>query len=132
MDKNIAAILREDATTCKVVFSSGSLPYTYITNLPIKVEDWVVVPVGANGDLKVAEVVQVDDDLEIEPNCDTKYKWVVAKIDMDAHSDNMARNREIENMLDSTYRLNARQAYAQQFLVGADPKLIALVKGAAK
>ena len=133
MDKNIAAILREDTKTCKVTFSGvvGNA-YTYITHIPLEVGDWVVVPVGQNADLKVVEVESVDDDLNVEPNCDTKYKWVVCKIDMDAHRDNMARNREIESMLASTYRVNARQAYAQQFLAGADPKVLALVKGESK
>jgi hypothetical protein len=32
-------------------------------------------------------------------------------------------------MLASSYRVNARQAYANQFLTNADPKVLALVKG---
>jgi LDH2 family malate/lactate/ureidoglycolate dehydrogenase len=50
-------------------------------------------------------------------------------IDVKAARENRDRNMEIEKMLASTYRVNARQAYAQQFLSNADPKVIALVKG---
>jgi hypothetical protein len=53
-------------------------------------------------------------------------------INAQAARDNQARNKEIESMLASSYRVNARQAYASQFLTNADPKVIALVKGGAK
>jgi hypothetical protein len=132
MDKNIAAILREDTKTCKVVFKdagSTSSQYTYISHLNVKVDDWVVVITGSANILKVAQVVEVDDDLEIEPNSDIKYKWVVDIIDIEAAYANKARNVEIEKMLATTYRSHARQAYAAQFLTGADPKVLELVKG---
>ena len=133
MDKNIAAILREDTKTCKVTFldSSSTTEYTYITHLDVKVDDYVVVQTGSNGVLKVAQISGVDDDLEIEPNSDMKFKWVIDIIDIEAARANQARNQEIERMLASTYRTNARQAYAAQFLSGADPKVIELVKGKA-
>ena len=50
--------------------------------------------------------------------------------DADAWRENHVRNQEIEKMLTNSYRVNARQAYAQQFLTNADPKVLALVKGA--
>ena len=134
MDKNIAAILREDAKTCAVRFmgsngSPESAPYTYVTHLNIEVGDYVVVPTGCQDALKIAEVVRVDDDLEIEPNADIKYKWVVDVVNVKAARENRDRNAAIEGMLAASYRTNARQAYAQQFLSGADPKVLALVKG---
>lgn len=136
MDKNIAAILREDTKTCSVSFpnenGSMSAPYTYITHLDLEVGDYVVVPAGQHNIFKIAEVTSVDDDLEIEPNSDTKYKWVVDVIDIDAARENRERNSAIESMLAASYRVNARQAYAQQFLSGADPKVLALVKGEVK
>jgi hypothetical protein len=137
MDKNIAAILREDTKTIKVRFfndqgvaNSGS--YTYITHLNVKEGDCVVVPAGGSNVFKVCEVIEVNEDLDIEPNCDTKYKWVIDVVDTDAAQANFQRNKEIESMLASSYRVNARQAYANQFLVNADPKVIALVKGISK
>lgn len=134
MDKNIAAILREDTKTITVQFINengvtASRGYTYITHLDVSVGDFVVVPSGSNDMWKICEVVHVDEDLDIEPNSDIKYKWVIDVINTQASRDNQARNKEIENMLASSYRVNARQAYAQQFLSNADPKVLALVKG---
>lgn len=133
MDKNIAAILREDTKTISVQFVNGegitSRAYTYVTHLDVKAGDFVVVPSGSNNLWKIAEVLGVDEELNIEPNSDTKYKWIVCVIDIESWRENQARNREIEKMLAASYRVNARQAYAQQFLSNADPKVIELVKG---
>lgn len=137
MDKNIAAILREDTKTISVQFINGegitsSRNYTYITHLDVAVGDFVIVPSGGSDMWKICEVTEVHDDLNIEPNSDIKFKWVVDVVDAKAARENQARNKEIEGMLAASYRVNARQAYAQQFLSGADPKVLALVKGEAK
>lgn len=137
MDKNIAAILREDTKTISVQFINGegmtsSRNYTYITHLDVKVGDFVIVPSGGSDIWKICEVTEVHDDLNIEPNADIKYKWVVDVIDSEAARANQARNKEIESMLAASYRVNARQAYAQQFLSGADARVLALVKGEVK
>jgi hypothetical protein len=137
MDKNIAAILREDTKTIKVRFfneqglASGS-GYTYITHLDVKEGDCVVVPAGGSDVFKVCEVSEVNEDLDIEPNSDIKYKWVIDVVNTEAAQANYQRNKEIESMLAASYRVNARQAYANQFLANADPKVLALVKGDSK
>lgn len=133
MDKNIAAILREDTKTVKVTFEDSyegrSKPYTYVTNLDLVAGDRVIVASGNDTNYKMATVHSVDSDLEVQPNASLKYKWVVAKIDFEGYLKNMARNEEIEKLISKTYRTNARQAYAQQFLAGAAPEVVALVKG---
>lgn len=136
MDKNIAAILREDATTISVNFINdngllGTRPYTYVTHLPVEVGNFVVVPTGSSELWKIAEVTAVHTELDIEPNSDTKYKWVVDVIDSNSARENTQRNQQIEKMLAKSYRMNARQAYAHQFLTGADPQVLELVKGKA-
>lgn len=135
MDKNIAAILREDTKTCSICFELDSdtlgRAYTYITHLDVSVGDIVVVPVASSG-WKVGKVISIDDDLLIEPNGENKFKWIICKVDMDAYRANQERNREIEQMLAASYRVSARQAYAAQFLTNADPKVLALVKGTTK
>jgi hypothetical protein len=134
MDKNIAAILRDDAKTIQVGFelhhdvTTGKI-YTYISHLNLVVGDFVVVPVGGS-DWKVGRVLSVDDDLLIEPNADLRYAWVVDRVDVQAHKDNALRNKEIEQHLAASYRVSARQAYAMQFLGNASPEVLALVKGA--
>lgn len=133
MDKNIAAILRQDTRTIGVRFDesygSSSKAYTYVTSVPLEVGDTVVVPSGSDDNFKLATVCRVDNDLEIEPNSSIRYKWIVSKVDFDSHSKNMERNKEIERQLATAYRANARQAYAQQFLVGASPEVMALING---
>lgn len=136
MDKNIAAILREDTRTCSICFElesnapAGRL-YTYVTHLDLAPEDLVIVPVASAG-WKVGKVVAVDDDLLIEPNSEIKYKWVIDRVDGEAYRANNERNKEIESMLAASYRVSARQAYAAQFLTNAAPEVLALVKGGAK
>jgi hypothetical protein len=134
MDKNIAAILREDAKTISVSFPDESgfasdRHYTYITHIDMQVGDYVVVPTGKSEVWKICKVEKIHDELQIEPNSETKYKWVIDVINVKAAMENIERNKEIENVLAQTYHRNARQAYAQQFLSGADPKVLALVKG---
>jgi hypothetical protein len=140
MDKNIAAILREDAKTIHVDFDLGNAmansrdserggrSYTYVTHLDLEVGDLIVVPVVSSG-WKVAKVIGIDDDLLIEPNSDMRYSWVIARIDTAAYQANALRNREIEQHLAASYRVSARQAYAMQFLGNASPEVLALVKG---
>jgi hypothetical protein len=117
MDKNIAAILREDAKTVQVTFPGNDKPYTYVTHLDVVPGDFVVVK--AREALQVVCVKSVDADLAIEPNSDVRYAWIVAKVDMASHAENTARNEAIEKTLAETYRKNARQAFAQTLLAGA-------------
>lgn len=134
MDKNIAALLREDAHTVHVLFpydngglgesslarngapkmagfpndggtanqwEDGRPLYTYVTNLPLKPEDYVVVP--ARGQFKLAMVKRVDAAVEIEPNSDMAYAWVVGVVDMANHDANIERNKEIEQTVGKAY-----------------------------
>jgi hypothetical protein len=133
MDKNIAAILRQDTKTIGVVFGDGfnqTKAYTYVSSESgIEVGDTVIVPNGSDDNYKLATVVRVDEDLEIEPNSSVAYRWIVCKVNFDNYANNLSRNKEIEKKLAGAYRTNARQAYAQQFLVGASEDVMALVNG---
>lgn len=149
MDKNIAALLREDTRTVRVSFcqiaedfdttdvdegplatgmrkgytTQRSKPanaklYTYVTDLPLAIGDTVVVE--ARGEIALAFVRSVDDDVKIEPNCDIAFNWVVAKVDLTGHAQNMARNAEIERTVAEAYRNNMRRSFAAQILAGVD------------
>ena len=65
MEKNIAALMREDTRTVEVVFSGSGQHYTYITDVPLEPGDFVVV--YARGELKVVEVVCMHDSVQIAP-----------------------------------------------------------------
>lgn len=124
MDKNIAAILREDAHTVSVTFATDFEPdvpfggrcYTYVTDVHLEAGDLVVVEVQSGTKLSLGRVVKVDDDLNIEPNSDIKYSWIVARVDTKTHSENMVRNAAIEKSIGSSYRKQMRRAMANQIL----------------
>jgi len=162
MDKNIAALLREDTKTVHVSFElaladfedltdpeiikkpAGAKPapstsrvpgvrlYTYVTHLDVKRGDTVVVQ--ATGEIKLAYVISVDDQAEIEPNSSTAYKWVIDKVDMAAYDANQQRNAEIERTVGEAYRQNLRRSFAQTVLGAVDDdkrdSLTKLLKGA--
>lgn len=115
MDQNIAAILRDDTTTVDVASPNGTL-YIYVTNLQIKVGDLVVVPFGAENRLIVLPVAAVHDELRIEPNSETQYKWVIQVVDMTEHNINLEKNALIEKTMASTYQKTARAAFRQSAL----------------
>jgi hypothetical protein len=145
MDKNIAALMRQDTRTVQCVFSAlppdlaadadmvaafasghvASTPkapdaraYTYVTDLPLEPGDIVVVE--ANASLKVVVVRTVDEDVKIEPNSDTAYKWVLAKVDLTGYAATAKRNAEIEQVVSEAYRHNLRRSFASQILAGID------------
>lgn len=115
MDQNIAAILRDDTTTIEVSVSSGGY-YTYVTNLPVKLGDLVVVPMGTNDEFKVCPVVKVHDELRIEPNSEIQYKWVVQVVDLTDYHTNLEKNGLIERTMATTYQKTARAAFRQSAL----------------
>ena len=115
VERNIAALMREDAKTVEVAFNGGSKSYTYITSLDIKVGDHAVVDCGGDG-FKVVQVLEVHDDVEIEPNSDTKFKWVVAKFDLEHHKSNEAKNEQIEKLMATGYRANIRRHFAANMM----------------
>lgn len=146
MDKNIAALLREDARTVQVVFpydngglgqhdvnrqgapkqgfpnaqrtawEDGRPLYTYVTHLPIKVEDYVAVP--AAGQIKLALVKVVDDEVLIEPNADIAYAWVIGVVDVAACDENIARNKEIEQTVGASYKARLKRSFAEEITGG--------------
>jgi len=135
MDKNIAALLREDAKTILVHFSASTWEknmakgngrevdnraYTYVTHLEVAPGDSVIV--DASNILKVATVVEVHAGVNIQPNADIKYKWVLMKVDMAPAIANEARNDEIEAVVSEAYKANLRRSFAQQILSGVLPE----------
>lgn len=162
MDKNIAALLREDARTVHVLFpydnggigqndarlqgqpkvaahpneaskqwEDGRPLYTYVTDLALKVDDYVVVP--ARGQFKLAMVKRVDEGVEIEPNADITYAWVIGQVDVAGYDANLARNREIEATVGKAYQARLKRSFAEEILHGiggpASDRLHVLIAG---
>lgn len=86
--------------------------YTYITDMrDLTVGDTVVVPVKAS--IGLAFIVSVDEDVDIEPDDDVEYRWVVAKVDMKPYQENMRRNAEINALLAKAKKQNMRDAFRE-------------------
>lgn len=136
MDKNIAALLREDARTVKVQFSNTPYglklalaaqepidpkqQYTYLTHFEVAVGDMVLVPIGKSPVPKIAFITSVDDGVDIQPNSEIKYKWLMQKVDLTAYDANERRNAVIEETVSDAYKNNLRRSFAQQILSGVD------------
>lgn len=146
MEKNIAALLREDTKTVHVSYELGLAefedlddfegPSTFTAkpagakSLPMRagerrlytyvthldVKAGDTVAVEASGQLNLATVIRVDEQTEIEPNSTIAYKWVIDKVDMVAFEENAKRNAEIERTVGAAYRQNLRRSFAQAVL----------------
>jgi len=134
MDQNLPAFLRTDAKTVKVSFINDKFKddndremtllgadftlsprlYTYITDLDLKPDDVVVV--YAVGIPKIAMVMIVDEEVDIQPNDKIAYKWVVAKVDFTSYLENMKKNSTIQRTVSKAYKKNTRKQFASLLL----------------
>lgn len=113
MDKNIAALLRNDTFTVEVKHSSKS--YTYVSNIFLEKDDLVVVE-QLDGGYALGVVTSVDKDLLISPNSDREYAWVAHKVDLSAHKENKAANKTIEDTMADAHRQHLRRGFAASVL----------------
>lgn len=143
MDKNIVAFLREDARTIGVrfvkdnpfekgeqgmsldlgspaaVYPVSAKEYTYLTNLTdLQVGDFVIVMVSSMP--KVVLVTSVHEELLIEPNETTQYKWIVGKVDMESYMQEQRKNRDLSQLLAISYKANMKQQFRQAILGSVD------------
>lgn len=144
MERNIAALMRQDCRTVKVRFDltaaefdtldeENAVPeppkrlraplaagksYTYVTDLTLAPGDVVVV--AAAGELKLAWVASVDGEVDIEPNSAVQIKWVKALVDFGHYEQCQAKNAEIERMVSDAYKVNLRRSFANQILSAVD------------
>lgn len=117
MERNLPALLRSDAKTVQVKLPGTGKLYTYVTHLPMKCGDYVVI--DTESQIKIAMVVAVDDEAKIEPGSDIEYKWVIAVVDMAAYEANQKRNADIQAEAATIIRGNLRRSFAQQVLGAA-------------
>lgn len=128
MDKNIAAFLRDDAYSVRVVFQTNNggvqANFGYVTNIKgLEVGDFVVVPYkpqNAAERFSIAQIVEVCADLAIEPNSEIQYKWVIQKLDLTSYDALMQANSELQDTLNKAYRSNMKRNFAQNVLLGLD------------
>lgn len=117
MERNLPALLRSDAKTVQVKLPGTGKLYTYVTHLPVAVGDFVVV--DAESQIRIAQVMVVDNEAKIEPGSDAEYKWVIDTVDMAAYEANQKRNSDIQAEAATIIRGNLRRSFAQQVLGAA-------------
>ena len=155
MEKNLAAFLREDTKTVGVRFIKDTFStsteyqmtligtenveayplsnkeYTYITDLPLEVEDHVIVFVHEAP--KVAIVTRVDEAVNIAPKDNVEYKWIACRVDYSQYKENCQKNRQIAEFMSTSYRKNVKEQFREIVLAGLDAKgkkaLTNLLKG---
>lgn len=122
VDPNIAAIMREDTRTVDVKLNGVSENLTYVTDLNLELDDLVVLPNKAGTGYNVGVVTGVHDDLQIPPNSEIVFKWVVSKLDLTAYKASMGRNATIEQAVSDAYQNNARRTVRAAVMAGMDDK----------
>lgn len=141
MDKNIVAFLRTDTKTVKVRFlvdqrdeysrtntksilgdgsflTTSNKEYTYITTFDVKKDDIVVV--FAAGNIKLCIITEVHDDVQIQPNDDKQYNYIVDVVDFTKYRELFVMNAELQKMLSKSYQSNARRQFRDIVLAGMD------------
>ena len=78
---HVAALLQENFTTVGVVFPNSLKVYIYKVKTPhtLALDDYVVVL--ASGYFKVASIVEIHDQPQIDTDLDCDYQWIVQKVD---------------------------------------------------
>lgn len=109
MDKNILALLDSKAFTVRVQYQLGTAEYSFVCNLPVKVGDYVIVPTAVRDNsatkfdgadrITVAKVMAVDTVVNIQPDSDIEYKWVIGVVDFTAYNATQERNKKIMTRL---------------------------------
>ena len=75
------SLVIDQIKTASVIFEEGprAKQYTYLTVIEdLKEGDEVIVETGASDALKVATVVSVHEEPEIEPNAPYRYRWILS------------------------------------------------------
>jgi hypothetical protein len=66
--------------------------------------------------LSVAQVVQIDDAVEIEPDAGIEYKWVVQKLDLEPYFQLLDRNKKLVSTVADAYKKNLRKSFAERIM----------------
>ncbi len=151
MEKNIAALLRDDTKTVGVRFFKDNFQdkkynptlldlesytnlsdktYLYVTTEVFKVGDYAVVFV--NEIPKIALIARVDDTCLIDPQVDTEFKWIVSKVCMDTYHENKKKNDVILDIVSQAYKKNLKNQFQDIVMSSLDRKNKLLLKNILK
>lgn len=94
------AMLNSSMTTVGVSFKdSDGQPvgkeYTYKTDLKLEAGDEVIIDSPYSG-LTIAVVTRVDEVADLDEKATFSYKWIIGKVDLEAHKARLEREEELK------------------------------------
>ena len=112
----IISLWDDKIKTVEVNLPNNSKNYTYKTHLDLTAGDHVVCPVAHNGKstYTIGVVSEVHTEVMLDRNDGTPYKWVVQKVDTDAHEAAAKRDEDAIRVYRQFQRANTRRELAKQ------------------
>jgi hypothetical protein len=96
--------------------------YTYVVprSMQVRVSDLVLVHAGEQAQLAI--VMESHADVRIEPNSETEYKWVMARVDLAQYFAEIDRNAALQAMLNDAYQRRIKRSFKDEILasLGSD------------
>lgn len=131
----MVSLLQENIMTVKVRFDSSSKLYTYKTRMTdLEVDDWVVV--APRGQMKVVQIVKIDDAPDFDIDSGLRYDWIVQKVNTDEYENLVADDERAYELLVESERHVARKklvdAYSDNIGLSKKEELIKLLSGKAE
>lgn len=113
--RNLAALLNDDLVTVKCYFTPGGKCYSYKCTKAVaqtlNPNDWVVCESSEN-DLRLCQVASVDDTLDINPESNIDYKYVIQRVDIES----LLKLRDQDSEIVEKIKLSRRAAVRRQFI----------------
>lgn len=104
----IVLLINESARAMVGVYEDTGSPAEFKTLDPtIQVDDLVVVESGTRHGMTVVKITEADVDLDFEAN--KEVKWIVCRINTEAHNDLLRQEREAINAANSAERRRKRE-----------------------
>ena len=125
---NAALLVRDDINTVSVQFPDTSKNYTYVLHESIEVNIGDSVLVSGRGTPKVAEVVEIHDQPNIDPNSAMNYSWIFCNVtkQIDAINQHKEVSDVIVEKLKQQQAKSVREQVLAQFGVANVKELLGL------
>jgi hypothetical protein len=66
--------------------------------------------------ISVAQVVSIDDGVDIEPDSSIEFKWVIQKLNLTPYFQLLDRNKQLQATVADAYKRNLRKSFAERIL----------------
>ena len=118
--------------TAAVSFEAFGKAYTYMfKNLELVVGQEVIVETGQDDTLKVAQVVTIHEEAEIDPNFRGTYRWILSNMGTSAREKQSQLHdleKEVVAILRKAERSNVRKQVREQLTEAYGPDTMKLIQ----